>query len=100
MEQKKIEEFVEKAQRAKSPEEVEAAAKACGLELTAEKVAKLEKAFRGAKGELTDEELDGVSGGVDDDDIDWIAEQLTEQFKEQLKDLDPAVLDMLKSFLL
>ena len=57
MEQKKIEEFVEKAQRAKSQEEIEAAAKECGLELTAEKLAKLEEVLRGKKGELTDEEL-------------------------------------------
>ena len=65
MEQKKIEEFVEKAKQAKSPEEVEAAAKACGLELTAEKLAKLEEALRGKKGELTEEELAGVAGGID-----------------------------------
>ena len=65
MEKKKIEEFVEKAKQAKSPEEVEAAAKECGLELTAEKLAKLEEALRGKKGELTDEELAGVAGGID-----------------------------------
>lgn len=97
MEQKKIEEFVEKAQQAKSPEELEAAAKACGVELTAEKLAKLEKVLRGKKGELTDEELDGVSGGVEDPSMtDWLAEQLVEQFREQLKDLDPEFLELLK----
>ena len=65
MEKKKIEEFVEKAKQARSPEEVEAAAKECGLELTAEKLAKLEEALRGKKGELTDDELAGVAGGID-----------------------------------
>ena len=58
-------EFVGKAKQAKSPEEVEAAAKECGLELTAEKLAKLEEALRGKKGELTDDELAGVAGGID-----------------------------------
>ena len=97
MEQKKIEEFVEKAKQARSPEEVEAAAKACGVELTAEKRAKLEKALRGKKGELSDEELAGVSGGaVDPSTTDWLAEQLVEQFKEQIKDLDPEFLELLK----
>ena len=79
MEQKKIEEFVEKAKQAKSPEEVEAAAKACGLELAAEKVAKLEEALRGAKGELTDEELAGVAGGLEygtDEFWHYVSEQI------------------------
>ena len=97
MEQKKIEEFVGKAQRAKSPEEVEAAAKECGLELTAEKLAKLEEALRGKKGELTDEELAGVAGGaVDPSTTDWLADLLAEQFREQIKDLDPAFVELLK----
>ena len=66
--EQKIEKFVEKAKQAKSPEEVEAAAKECGLELTEEKLAKLKEALYGKKGELTDGELademlDAVAGG-------------------------------------
>ena len=94
MEQKKIEEFVEKAKQAKSPEEVEAAAKACGVELTAEKLAKLEEALRVKKGELTDEELAGVAGGAVD--TDRLAELLAEQFREQIKGLDPEFLELLE----
>ena len=85
MEQKKIEEFVEKAKQAKSPEEVEAAAKECGLELTAEKLAKLEEALRGKKGELTDEELAGVAGGG----MDWgyVGEQMSKYGPDVVKAL-------------
>ena len=90
MEQKKIEEFVEKAQRAKSPEEIEAAAKECGLELTAEKLAKLEEALRGKKGELTDEELAGVAGGG----VDW------SYVDRLIKAYGPDIAPALKSFLL
>ena len=86
MEKKKIEEFVEKAKQAKSPEEVEAAAKECGLELTAEKLAKLEEALRGKKGELTDEELAGVAGGG----IDWgyVSEQMSKYGPDVVKALE------------
>ena len=49
MEQKKIEEFVEKAQQAKSPKEAETAVKECGLERTDEA--------------LADDALDQVAGG-------------------------------------
>ena len=89
MEQKKIEEFVEKAQQAKSPEEVEAAAKACGLELTAEKLAKLDEALHGAKGELSDEELAGVTGGGG---VDW--HYVDEQIKKYGPDIVPSLLSL------
>ena len=89
MEQKKIEEFVEKAQQAKNPEEVEAAAKECGLELTAEKLAKLEEALRGKKGELTDEELAGVAGGG----VDW------SYVGEQIKKFGPGIVGALESLM-
>ncbi len=89
MEKKKIEEFVEKAKQAKSPEEVEAAAKECGLELTAEKLAKLEEALRGKKGELTDEELAGVAGGG----MDW------GYVDEQIKKFGPDVVKALASLM-
>ena len=84
MEKKKIEEFVEKAKQAKSPEEVEAAAKECGLELTAEKLAKLEEALRGKKGELTDDELAGVAGGID---WGYVGEQMSKYGPDVVKAL-------------
>ena len=88
MKKKVFEEFLEKVKQAKSPEEVEAAAKECGLELTEEKLAKLEKALREKKGELTDEELAGVAGGIDWGYID-----------EQIKKYGPDIVYTLAPFL-
>lgn len=90
MEKNKIEEFVAKARQAKSPEEVEAAAKACGLELTAEKLAKLEEALRGKKGELTDEELAGVSGG-----LEYGTDEFWHYVGEQIKKYGPEIVPTL-----
>ena len=62
-------ELLEKAKQAKTAEELLAIAKAEKVELTAEEAA---KAFDGLNknGELSDEELDNVSGGCGDE-IQW-----------------------------
>ncbi|MGM9644954.1 MAG: Nif11-like leader peptide family RiPP precursor [Eubacteriales bacterium] len=62
-------ELIEKAKTAKSAEELLQIAKAENIELTAEEA---EKAFAGLHktGELSDEELDNVSGGCGDE-IKW-----------------------------
>ena len=67
-------ELVEKAKTAKTAEELLAMAKAEHIELTEEQAA---KAFDGLNknGELSDEELDNVSGGCGDE-IQWDKNQM------------------------
>lgn len=61
-------ELLEKAQTAKSPEELLEMAKVENIELSAEEAAEAFEKLN-ASGELSDEELDNVSGGCDD--IKW-----------------------------
>ena len=64
MEKNKVEGFVEKAKQAKSPEEIEAAAKEYGLELTAEKAQELFDKLKASAGRaLSDDEIEAVAGG-------------------------------------
>ena len=93
MEQKVIEEFLEKAKQAKSPEEIKAAAKACGLELTAEKLTKLDGALCGAKGELSDEDLDGVAGGKQN--LEYGTPEFWHYVDEQIQKYGPSVVPAL-----
>ena len=61
MENKIVAEFVEKVKGAKSLEELKTLAKDNGVELTEEEAKEL---FDSLSGALSDEDLDGVSGGV------------------------------------
>ena len=56
-------ELIVKAKQAKSPEELMALAKESGIEMTKEKADEYFKQLSTSSGEISDEELDNVSGG-------------------------------------
>ena len=58
------EEMITKAKEAKSVEELMALAKETGIELTEEDAKMYFEQFNSKKGELSDDELDNVSGGM------------------------------------
>ena len=93
MKKKVFEEFLEKVKQAKSQAEIEAAAKACCLELTAEQLTGTDDALQGANGELTDEELDGVAGGKKD--LEYGTPEFWHYVDEQIQKYGPSVVPAL-----
>ena len=63
MENKFTPELIEKAKEAKTPDELMSLAKENGIELTAESAASYFERLNSKTGELSDSELDNVSGG-------------------------------------
>jgi predicted ribosomally synthesized peptide with nif11-like leader len=70
MENKLTPELIEKAKTAKSPEELIALAKENGTEMTEERAKKCFEHLHSEGSELTDDELNNVSGGCGDPVID------------------------------